>query len=298
MVLVADKKPKMIHRGKVRNTFPGDDPSTLLQEVSDRISVFDFVLNQPIPGKGEVLARMSEHWFTMPPILDVMPNHYIGGPMFSRQQLPKWAEASRSLLVKRLDMLPVEAIVRGNITGSGWKDYQASGQVSGIILPPGLQEMEQFPKPIFTPSTKAEIGHDENIDFEDMVEILGNRRLAEQIRAKSIEVYEVGAQMAREKGIILVDTKLELGIDPITKKLTLADEVLTPDSSRFVAEEDYEIGKPPVSMDKQFVRDWILDTGWDKDSPPPDMPQEVIEETRKRYHKVSLRLTGESPIRL
>ena len=280
----------MLFEGKVRDTYPGDDPSTLVQVASNRISVFDVVLPDKIPGKGAVLTHMTEHWLTDTPVLAIMRNHLLDG-----SQLPDWAPEGCSVLVQKLDMLPIEAIVRGYLTGSGWKEYQETGKVSGIELPAGMQEMEKFPEPLFTPSTTAEVGHDENIDFENMIEILGSRELAEEVRDKSLEIYAAGAEYALERGIILVDTKLEFGLDPVTEELMLADEVLTPDSSRFVKEEDYEVGKPPVSMDKQFVRDHVKSLGWDKTPPGPYLTKEVIEKTTGLYKDVSRRLTGASP---
>jgi phosphoribosylaminoimidazole-succinocarboxamide synthase len=288
--------PEKLFSGKVRDTYPGDEEGTLLVVASDRISVYDVVLPDLIPGKGKVLTHMTEHWLTETPVADIMPNHLSAGPGPKNAFLPGWAPKDRSLLVRKLDMLPVEAIVRGYLTGSGWKDYQATGKVSGIKLPAGLEEMSKFPKPIFTPSTKADVGHDENIDFDAMVEILGSHQLAYEIHNRSLEIYEIGAQYALEKGIILVDTKFEFGVDPETKKLVLADEVLTPDSSRFVKEEDYEVGKPPVSMDKQYVRDWAASTGWDKKPPAPKITQEVIDGTVGLYGETARRLTGTNPL--
>lgn len=293
---MASTMPEMLFSGKVRDTYPGDDPDTLLVKASDRISVYDVVLPDLVPGKGKVLTHMTEHWLTETPVVEIMPNHLLAGPQFNHGQMPGWAFGGRSLLVKRLDMLSVEAIVRGYLTGSGWKDYQASGKVSGIELPAGLEEMDEFPEPLFTPSTKADVGHDENIDFEGMAEILKSQQLAEEVRDRSLEIYTAGAQYALEKGIILVDTKFEFGLDPETKELILADEVLTPDSSRFVRKEDYEVGKPPVSMDKQTVRDWAKSTGWDKTPPAPGMHQEVIDETVQLYGETARRLTGTNPL--
>jgi phosphoribosylaminoimidazole-succinocarboxamide synthase len=288
--------PDMLFKGKVRDTYPSDEPEELLVVASDRISVYDFVLPDEIPGKGKVLTHVTEHWLNDTPVGGIMPNHFRAGPRYDTAFLPDWAPEGRSLLVQKLDMLPVEAIVRGYLTGSGWKEYQGTGKVSGIELPAGMQEMEKFPEPLFTPSTKAEVGHDENIDFEGMVEILDSRQLAEEVRDKSLEIYAVGAKYALEKGIILVDTKFEFGLDPLTQELVLADEVLTPDSSRYVREEDYVVGKPPVSMDKQTVRDWAKKTGWDKTPPAPAMPQVLIDKTSDLYGKTAERLTGTNPL--
>lgn len=294
---MASTMPEMLFSGKVRDTYPGDDPDTLLVVASDRISVYDVVLPDLVPGKGKVLTHMTEHWLTETPVSDVMPNHLVSGPnAVGELPLPGWVPKGRSLLVRKLNMLPVEAIVRGYLTGSGWKDYQATGKVSGIELPANLEEMAKFPEPIFTPSTKAEVGHDENIDFDGMTEILDSQQLAEEVRDMSLEIYRIGAQYALEKGIILVDTKFEFGLHPETRELVLADEVLTPDSSRYVREEDYEVGKPPVSMDKQYVRDWAKATGWDKTPPAPSMPQEVIDQTVELYGETARRLTGTNPL--
>lgn len=292
------KRPELLHQGKVRDTYPGEELDTLVVVASDRISVFDVVLPQLVPGKGSVLTHMTAHWLRNTPVGQIMPHHLVSSGVWSA---PLWLddnEGYRTTIVHRLEMLPVEAIVRGYLTGSGWKDYQKTGRVSGIQLPSGMQEMEQFPEPLFTPSTKAEVGHDENIDFEGMVALLGgDRKLAEQVRDKAIELYQAGAAYALERGIILVDTKFEFGINPATGELTLGDEVLTPDSSRYVAVETYEVGKPPASMDKQFVRDYYAALGWDKEPPAPDMPEEIIARTRQIYGDIAERLTGTNPLR-
>ncbi len=289
-------KPEMLHRGKVRDTYPGDEPDMLVVIASDRISVFDVVLPQPVPGKGIVLTHMTQHWLTQTPVGEVMPHHLISPDGW---HTPGWLDsedAPRTMVVRRLNMLPVEAIVRGYLTGSGWKDYQRTGMVSGIELPADMQEMEKFPEPLFTPSTKAEVGHDENIDFEGMVRILGDQVLAERVRDRALELYVAGAAYALEQGIILVDTKFEFGLDPETGELTLGDEVLTPDSSRYVAVETHEVGKPPKSMDKQLVRDYYESLGWDKKPPAPEMPGELIDRTRATYGNIAGRLTGSDPL--
>lgn len=295
---VTPTTPTLLSSGKVRDTYRGEGSNLLTVVASDRISVFDVVLPQLVPGKGRVLTHMTEYWLTETPVADVMPHHFLSTHPGC---LPTWADspdyAGRTMAVQRLDMLPIEAIVRGYLTGSGWKDYQSTGTVCGIELPAGMVEMDQFPEPIFTPSTKATEGHDQNIDFERMVELLGgDRELAEQVRAMSLKIYQVGAAYALERGIILVDTKLEFGINPNSGELVLGDEVLTPDSSRFVRAEDYEPGKPPKSMDKQVVRDWAAATGWNKQPPAPNMPQEVIDQTVACYSEISLRLTGIDPL--
>jgi phosphoribosylaminoimidazole-succinocarboxamide synthase len=286
-----------LHRGKVRETYPGVDKSTLVVVASDRISTYDAIHPTPVPGKGVVLTQVTNHWLENTPVAGVVQNHLLSTDV---DDMPPWARngqfAGRSMLVKKLEMLPVEAIVRGYITGSGWKDYQRTGEVSGVELPAGMQEMEQFVQPIFTPSTKAEVGHDENVDFEFMVRLLdGNRELAELVRQVSLDLYTVGAEYARERGIILVDTKFEFGLNE-DGDLVLADEVLTPDSSRFVDIDNYEIGKPPKSMDKQYVRDWAAGTGWDKKPPAPALPDDVVEGTIKRYVEIAERLTGTNPL--
>lgn len=292
--------PKPLHSGKVRDTYPGQSDDLLVVVASDRISTYDAVHPTPIPGKGIALTHVTNHWLTDTPVASIMPNHLITThPLLH----PKWVRNAslerRTTLVRRLDMLPVEAIVRGYLTGSGWKDYQRTGFVCGVELPAGMQEMEQFAEPIFTPSTKAEVGHDENVDFEFMVRLLnGNRELAELVRQRSLEIYEAGAAYALERGIILVDTKFEFGLDPETGELTLADEVLTPDSSRYVDVDvdDWEVGKPPVSMDKQYVRDWASSTNWDKKPPAPEIPDDIVSGTIMRYGKVSARLTDTNPL--
>lgn len=297
MVPDAPDMPDMLFKGKVRDTYPGESEDELVVVASDRISVFDVVLPTKIPGKGEVLAHMTEHWLTETPVADIMPNHFLGGPGRYSDSLPEWAPNGRSMVVEKLEMLKIEAIVRGYLTGSGWKEYKVSGKVSGIELPVGAQEMERFPEPLFTPSTKADTGHDENVDFERMERILDSRRIAEEVRDRSLEIYKAGALYALERGIILVDTKLEFGLTPGTNKLVLADEVLTPDSSRFVKVEDYLVGMPPASMDKQFVRDHVMnELGWDKNPPGPYLTPEIVQKTRNLYKEISLRLTGTSPI--
>lgn len=285
-------RPELLHRGKVRDTYRGDDDTRVIV-ASDRISVFDIVLNEEIPGKGRVLTEVTKHWLGKTPIAGVMPNHMVPT---SADEMPEWVQeqdlAGSTMVARNLNMLPVEAIVRGYITGSAWKDYGRSGIVSGIGLPIGLKEMQAFPEPIFTPSTKAEVGHDEPIDFEQMVAIIGNRALAKVVKARSLELYQTGAHYAAERGIILVDTKFEFGLDPLTGELVLADEVLTPDSSRYVDISDYDVGRPPKSMDKQIVRDAMAATGWDKTYPAPPMPEGVAEKTQAVYMEIEERLTG------
>ena len=274
----------LIASGKVRELYDLGD--RLLLVASDRISTFDAVHPTPIPDKGKVLTGLSVFWFSK--LADVIPNHFIS----ATDGVPDEARG-RALVVKKLDMLPVECVVRGYITGSGWKDYQATGQVSGLELPLGLRESEQLPTPLYTPSTKAEVGHDEAIDFEQTVELLdGDRALAEQVRDVSVELYAKAAEHARSRGVILADTKFELGRDE-SGALTLGDEVLTPDSSRFWPVEGYTIGRGQPSFDKQYVRDWAAETGWDKQPPAPEISDDVVAATRAKYVEAYELITGE-----
>jgi phosphoribosylaminoimidazole-succinocarboxamide synthase len=275
----------LIASGKVREMYDLGD--AILMVASDRVSTYDVVHPNPIPGKGAVLTGISVFWFDL--LADTVPNHLIS----ATEGVPDDVRG-RALKVEKLEMLPVECVVRGYITGSGWKDYQASGAVCGIALPDGLQESEQLPEPIFTPATKAELGdHDENIDFEGAVSALGgDRELAEQLRDLSIALYTRGAEHARERGIILADTKFEFGRGP-DGGLVLGDEVLTPDSSRFWPAEGYEVGHGQPSFDKQIVRDWASGTGWDKTPPAPEIPADVVEATHAKYLEIYERITGE-----
>jgi phosphoribosylaminoimidazole-succinocarboxamide synthase len=274
----------LIASGKVREIYEGRD-QMLLIVASDRISTYDVVHPTPIPDKGAVLTGLSMFWFER--TAEIVPNHVIsvtdGVPAEAR---------GRGMLVRRLEMLPVECVVRGYITGSGWKDYQRTGTVSGVELPPGLRESDQLPEPIYTPSTKADVGHDEAIDFERTVALTGDRDLAEQLRDVSTAVYQHAADHARERGIILADTKFEFGLDS-DGRLTLGDEVCTPDSSRFWPADEYEPGRAQPSFDKQFVRDWASSTGWDRNPPAPPIPDEVVERTREKYIEAYERITGE-----
>ena len=267
--------------GKVREIYELEDD--LLMVASDRISVYDVVLPTPIPDKGKVLNRMSIFWFELTG--DIVPNHFIS------EDVPEEV-TDRAMRVQRLEMFPVECVARGYITGSGWKDYQATGSVCGIELPAGLQESDKLPEPIFTPATKAEIGdHDENVDFDRAAEIVGDRALMEELRRISIEVYKRGAEHAAQRGIILADTKFELGRSP-DAEIVLADEVLTPDSSRFWPVDEYEPGSTQPSFDKQFVRDWSDEIGWDHSAPGPELPPDVVEQTRGKYVEAYERITG------
>jgi phosphoribosylaminoimidazole-succinocarboxamide synthase len=276
---------ELVSQGKVRDIYAvGDD--RLLLVASDRISTYDVVHPTPIPDKGKVLTGLSVHWFEL--TREVCPNHLVSWD----EGVPREARG-RGLLVERLEMAPVECVVRGYLTGSGWKDYQRSGAVCGIELPAGLRESERLPEPIFTPATKAEVGdHDENVDFERAAEIVGDRPLLEELRRLSLALYELGARHALERGIILADTKFEFGRDP-RGRIVLGDEVLTPDSSRFWPADGYEAGRPQPSFDKQYVRDWAAGSGWDKTPPAPELPAEVVEGTRARYAEAYERICDE-----
>ena len=274
---------ELLAKGKVREIY--DLGGELLMVASDRISTYDAVHPTEIPDKGKVLTGLSVLWFDLTQA--IVPNHFISATNGVPDEL-----RGRALRVKRLEMLPVECVVRGYITGSGWKDYQATGAVSGIELPPGLRESQQLPEPIFTPSTKAEQGHDEAISLGQAAELVGSRALAERLRDVSIAVYEAVAAHARERGVILADTKFELGFDA-GGTVTLGDEVCTPDSSRFWPADRYAVGRGQPSFDKQYVRDWAAGTGWDKTPPAPAIPDDVVEQTRERYVTAYERLAGE-----
>ena len=253
----------LVAQGKVRDIY--DEGDRLLLVATDRISTYDVVHPTPIPDKGKVLTGISMFWFER--TQDICPNHVV-----SFTDVPDEVRG-RALLVEKLEMFPVECVVRGYITGSGWKDYQASGEICGIQLPEGLQESDQLPEPIFTPATKAELGdHDENVDFDRAAEILGDRALLEELRRLSIAIYSFAAEHARSRGIILADTKFEFGRGR-EGRIVLGDEVLTPDSSRFWPADGYEPGRGQPSFDKQFVRDWATQSGWDKSPPAPPLPQ-------------------------
>ena len=274
----------LLTRGKVREIY--DLGGDLLMVASDRISTYDAVHPTEIPDKGRVLTALSVVWFDL--TAGIVPNHLLSATDAVPQEL-----RGRALRVRRLEMLPVECVVRGYITGSGWKDYQASGAVSGIELPTGLRESERLPEPIFTPSTKAEEGHDEAIDLDRAAALVGSPELAERLRDVSIAVYEAVAAHALERGVILADTKFEFGFDG-DGVLTLGDEVCTPDSSRFWPADRYEVGRGQPSFDKQFVRDWAAGTGWDKSPPAPPIPPDVVAATRERYVTAYEKLSGES----
>ena len=280
----------LINRGKVRDVYEVD-ADHLLIVATDRLSAFDVVLPQPIPGKGEVLTRVANFWFAR--TRDIIPNHLSDRPLSEvvRDPAERAALGERAIVVKKLKPLPVEAIVRGYLIGSGWKDYQTTGGVCGIGLPPGLRMADRLPQPIFTPSTKAEAGaHDENIDFERTVALLGPD-LAAQVRDTALRIYSECAAYALERGIIIADTKFEFGVDA-DSRLHLIDEILTPDSSRFWPADQYQPGSSPPSFDKQFVRDYLETLDWDKTPPGPMLPQDIIDRTAAKYREAETRLTG------
>jgi phosphoribosylaminoimidazole-succinocarboxamide synthase len=273
----------LLASGKVREIY--DLGNELLIVASDRISTYDVVHPTPIPDKGSVLTGLSTFWFER--TAGILPNHVVS----VTDVVPQEARG-RGMVVRKLRMLSVECVVRGYITGSGWKDYQATGKVSGHTLPAGLQESDRLPEPLFTPSTKAEVGHDEAIDFDGAVELIGDRALAERVRDVSIALYEHAAEHARSNGIILADTKFELGLDA-DGELTIGDEMCTPDSSRFWPADQYEPGRGQPSFDKQYVRDWASSTGWDRNPPAPPIPDDVVAQTRAKYVEAYERITGE-----
>lgn len=281
---------KKIGEGKVRELYDLDD-GTMVVVTTDRISSFDVIIPNLVPNKGEVLNWMSAFWFDL--TKDVIPNHMIS---INNADMPEEFQTDeyigRCMLVKKLKMLPIECIVRGYITGSGWSSYQKTGAVCGIQLLEGLQNSQKLPEPIYTPTTKAEEGHDEHIDFEGTVELVGED-LAKQLRDKSIEIYSTCAEYALTKGIIIADTKFEFGIDE-AGKLVLADEVLTPDSSRFWPADKYVVGENQSSYDKQFVRDWLKNSGWKDGTPMPTLPDDVIEITSQKYIEAYQSLTGKN----
>ena len=274
----------LLASGKVREIYERS-AHELLIVASDRISTYDVVHPTPIPDKGSVLTGVSSFWFER--TTDIVPNHVIS----VTDGVPDEVRG-RGMVVRKLTMLSVECVVRGYITGSGWKDYLATGTVSGHTLPEGLQESDRLPQPLFTPSTKAEVGHDEAIDFEGAVALIGDRGLTERARDVSIALYEFAAERARANGIILADTKFELGLDA-DGTLTIGDEMCTPDSSRFWPADEYEPGRGQPSFDKQFVRDWASSTGWDRTPPAPPIPDDVVARTREKYVEAYERITGE-----
>jgi phosphoribosylaminoimidazole-succinocarboxamide synthase len=280
----------LLASGKVREMYDLDgrtqrQPAPLLMVASDRISTYDAVHPTPIPDKGKVLTGLSVFWFEL--TKQIVSNHLIS----ATDDVPQEARG-RALVVRRLEMLPVECVVRGYITGSGWKDYQATGAVSGIALPAGLRESERLPEPIFTPSTKADEGHDEAIDLDRAAELVGDAELMRRVRDVSVELYSFAAEHARSRGVILADTKFEFGLDE-RGELVLGDEVLTPDSSRYWPADGFEVGHGQPSFDKQYVRDWAAASGWDKKPPAPPIPDDVVAGTRARYVEAYELIAGE-----
>jgi phosphoribosylaminoimidazole-succinocarboxamide synthase len=272
---------KLVASGKVREMYADGDQ--ILMVASDRISAYDVVLPTAIPDKGTVLTQMSVFWFESTG--HIVPNHYVS------QEVPEEV-AGRALRVKRLQMFPVECVARGYLSGSGWREYQETGAVCGIELPAGLRESEQLPEPIFTPATKAELGdHDENIDFDRAAELIGDLPLMTELRRVTLELYEHARDHAAKQGIIIADTKFEFGSSP-GAEVVLGDEVLTPDSSRFWPADDYEPGRSQGSFDKQYVRDWLDQSGWDHTPPGPELPDEVVANTRAKYVEAYERITG------
>lgn len=274
---------KLFGRGKVRDVYAGPVGDRLLIVTTDRISAFDYILATGIPDKGRVLTQMTLFWLEF--LRDVVPNHYLSS---SIEGLPP-EMAGRSMWVKRCEMFPVECVVRGYLSGSGWKDYQKTGSVCGIALPAGLRESDKLPEPIFTPATKAESGHDENISLEQAGKIIGMETAA-KLRDLTLEVYRKASAYALTKGIIIADTKLEFGT--VDGEITLADEVLTPDSSRFWRADDYQPGRAQLSFDKQFVRDYLESIHWNKQPPAPALPAEVAAKTAEKYKEAYRILSG------
>ena len=278
-----------IYSGKVRDLYAIDE-KRMLMVATDRLSAFDVILPEPITGKGEILTQISNFWFKK--LQHIMPNHFTGETVYDvlpRQQADKIAK--RAVVVKKLSPLKIEAIVRGYLSGSGWRDYQQTGAVCGIKLPAGLREAEQLPEVIFTPSSKAAVGdHDENISLSQCASLLGEE-LTEQVSAKAIKLYSEAADYARSKGIIIADTKFEFGLDE-NGVLTLMDEVLTPDSSRFWSVVSYQVGRNPPSFDKQFIRDWLVESGWNKQPPAPHIPADIIAKTLAKYEEALHLIAG------
>jgi len=282
---------KFLHRGKVRDLYEVDADHLLIVQ-TDRLSAFDFILPTPIPGKGEVLTAVSNFWFKK--LGHVIPNHLAGIAPESvvKTDAEKAQVRGRAFVTKKLKPLPIEAIVRGYLVGSGWKDYKKTGAVCGIQLPAGLQEAQKLPQALFTPSTKAAVGdHDENISFEEAKKLLG-ADMAEQVKNATLALYTEAADYALTRGIIIADTKFEFGTDA-DGKLYLIDEALTPDSSRFWPADQYQVGSNPPSFDKQFVRDWLEASGWNKQPPAPAIPADILQKTADKYREAQRLLTGE-----
>lgn len=278
---------KLFKKGKVRDVYEMEE--NLLIVASDRISAFDYVLPSLIPNKGKILTQLSRFWFLFTEL--ICPNHMVSAEVDKYPEvLRRYRDAleKRSMLVKKTEVIPVECVVRGYLAGSGWKEYKASGKTSGVRLPPGMKEADRLPEPIFTPATKAEEGHDVNISFKRMQKIIGGD-LAQKIRSVSLELYQKASLHALSKGIIIADTKFEFGL--FEDELILVDEIFTPDSSRFWPVESYSSGKSQSSLDKQFVRDYLESTDWDKNSPPPPLPPDIIRQTAERYMEIFRLLT-------
>ncbi len=289
-VLIDSPLPNRTHRGKVRDTYDLND-GRLLIVATDRLSAFDIVLPDGIPDKGAVLTQMAAYWFQLTDA--VVPNHLLrladGSPA---DELPFSLPSEllgRSTIVKKAQRLDVECIARGYLTGSAWSEYQKTGTVCGLPVPAGMAESEQFPEPLFTPTTKAEVGHDENMSYQELVDQVG-AEVANAIKLRTLAIYQYAAQYAAERGIIIADTKLEFGI--VDGEPILIDEMLTPDSSRFWPADEYKTGQSQPSFDKQFVRDWLTQSGWNKEPPAPSLPEDIIEKTSQRYHEAYRRLTG------
>ena len=277
-----------LNRGKVRDLYELD--GRLLLVATDRLSAFDVVLPTPIPDKGRVLTQLSLFWFNL--LRDTVPNHVISATDFPAELAPYRAQLEgRAMLCRSTNPLPIECVVRGYLSGSGWKEYRATGKICGIALPQGLRESERLPRAIFTPSTKATAGHDENISFDDAVARIGGE-LAERVRAISLEIYRRAAAYAEPRGIILADTKFEFGLSEPERQLIWIDEALTPDSSRFWPADSYRPGRAQPSFDKQYVRDYLERIGWDKQPPGPELPPEVVTATRSKYREAYRQLAG------
>jgi phosphoribosylaminoimidazole-succinocarboxamide synthase len=279
----------LIHKGKVRDIYAIDDKRMLIV-TTDRLSAFDVVMPTPIPNKGKVLTAVANFWFAK--LAHILPNQLTGDVPESVVIPQERGQVSgRAVVVRRLKALPVEAIVRGYLVGSGWADYQKTGAVCGIKLPDGLHQADKLPEPLFTPSTKAAVGaHDENIDFAQCAKLLGVD-MAAKVRDAAIALYKAAADYALTRGIIIADTKFEFGLDE-NGTLTLIDEVLTPDSSRFWPVDEYQVGSNPPSFDKQYVRDWLTHSGWNKQAPGPELPDEVVAKTAEKYDEALRRLVG------
>ena len=278
--------PNLLYRGKVRDTFPMSD-QRLLIVATDRISVFDVVLPSTIPGKGIVLSKISSFWFDL--TKDIIPNHLINLAVDSKELDIDAEILQRGSVVKKAERIDVECVVRGYITGSAWSEYKKTGKVAGYDMPSGLKEGDKFPSPLFTPTTKAEVGHDEPLTMDEVKKMVGNN-MADQLESISIEIYNFAHEFALSKSILIADTKMEFGL--INGQLSLIDELLTPDSSRFWDLNGYSPGKSQPNFDKQFVRDWVDSSGWDHEPPAPELPSDIINKTQDRYLQAYYKLTG------